>query len=60
MDGVREYHTTVLKDIEIVNKTIALPPKVRLSKDDINILNAQLNTFTNDTHNHNPLNILQV
>ena len=60
MDGVREYHTTVLKDIEIVNKTIALPPKVRLSKDDINILNAKLNTFTNDTHNHNPLNILQV
>ena len=57
MDGVREYHTTVLKDIEIGNKTIALPPKVRSNKDHINILNAQLNIFTGNTHNHNPYNI---
>ena len=52
MDGVREYHTTVLKDIEIDKRKIAPPPKVRLKKDNISIpQNALLNTFRKDTQN---------
>ena len=50
MDGVREYHTTVLKDIKIDKRKISPPPKVRLNKDNISVpQNILLNTFTKDT-----------
>ena len=60
MDEVRQYHTTVLKDIEIDKRKIAPSPKVRLNKDNISIpQNALLNTFRKDTQNKgNPPNIL--
>ena len=60
IDGVREYHTTVLKDTEIDKRKIAPPPKVRLNKDNIRIpQNALLITFRKDTQNKgNPYNIL--
>ena len=59
MDGVSEYHTTALKNIEIDKRQIAPPPKVRLNKDNISIpQNALLNTFRKDTQNKgNPYNI---
>ena len=60
MDGVSEYHTTALKNIEIDKRQIAPPPKVRLNKDNISIpQNALLNTFRKDTQNKgNPYNVL--
>ena len=52
MDGVREYHTTALKDTEIDKRKIAPPSKVRQNKDNINApKNALLNIFRKDTIN---------
>ena len=52
-DGVKKYHTTVLKAIEIDKRKIPPPPKVRLNKDNICVLqNALLNKFRKD----NPYN----
>ena len=61
MDGVRESHTTILKDIKIYKRRIASPPNVRLNKDNITVpQNTLLNTFRNDTQNKcYPYNILQ-
>ena len=50
MDGVREYHTTVLKDTEIDKRKITSHPKVRKNKDNISVpQNTLLNTFRKDT-----------
>ena len=52
-DGVKKYHTAVLKAIEIDKRKIPLPPKVRLNKDNICVpQNALLNKFRKD----NPYN----
>ena len=36
MDGVREYHSTALSGVEIDGLKVAPPPKVKLTKDNIN------------------------
>ena len=35
LDGVRSYHNTVLRDVEINGETVAAPPKVALDMHNI-------------------------
>ena len=55
IEGVREYHSTILAGAEINNKKIAPPSKVVLDKDKIHVAqSALLKSYQNDTGETNP------
>ena len=55
IEGVHEYHSTVIAGIEINNQKIAPPSKVVLNKDNIHVTqSALLKSYENDTGETNP------
>ena len=57
MEGVHEYHTTVLSGVEINKFKIAPPPKVKLNKDNISIAqSALLEAYQSSHEEGNPYN----
>ena len=55
IEGVREYHSTVLASVEINNKKIAPHSKVALNKDNIHVAqSALLKSYQNDAGETNP------
>ena len=59
-EGVRGYHSTVLKDIEINKKKIPPPPRVLVDRNNVDIpQKALLTSFQLSTAEKNPYNILK-
>ena len=59
VEGTRDYHSAVLKDVKINNKVPAPPPKIAVNKDNIHIpQNALLQSFKQSGDPKNPHNIL--
>ena len=55
IEGIREYHSTVLASVEINNKKIAPHSKVALNKDNIHVAqSALLKSYQNDAGETNP------
>lgn len=55
MDGVREYHSTVLSGVEINNCRVAPPPKVKLNKNNISqVQSAILESYKQSSVEGNP------
>ena len=56
---MRDYHSTVLKGVQINNHILSPPPKVQVNKDNIHIpKEALLGSFRESTDSTNPYNIL--
>ena len=59
MDGIREYHASVLSNVEINNCKVALAPKVQLNKNDISeVQSAVLKAFKESNDDKNPYAML--
>ena len=55
MDGIKDYHKTVLTDVKINGEILTAPPRVQVNKDNIGfLLDCILQSFQRSTKDDNP------